>query len=131
MGALRRLALPILAVNRHATGDIFLWVYSASYLFTCLFAFGILRWRWHERVTIRFEPAFLRGLLAAGLPLALGFILTTVYAQLDVVLLQLFKGFQMVGWYSAANRFVDAVAWVPQSAMGAIFPALSILSAGQ
>jgi len=129
--ALLLLALTILAVNRHATWDTFLWVYSASYLFTCLFAYGILRWRWHEQVTIRFEPALLRRLLAAGLPLALGFILTTVYAQLDVVLLQLFKGFQMVGWYSAANRFVDAVAWVPQSAMGAIFPALAILSAGQ
>jgi O-antigen/teichoic acid export membrane protein len=125
------LGLTILAINRHATWDIFLWVYSASYLFTCLFAFGVLRWRWHERVSLRFEPAFLRGLLAAGLPLALGFIITTIYAQLDIVLLQVFKGFQMVGWYSAANRFVDAVAWIPQSAMGAIFPALSMLSARQ
>ena len=129
--ALVLLALTILAISRHATWDVYLWVYSASYLFACLFAFGILRWRWHERVTVRFEPAFLRGLLAAGLPLALGFIITTVYAQVDVVLLQLFKGFQTVGWYSAANRFVDAVAWIPQSAMGAIFPALAMLSAGQ
>jgi O-antigen/teichoic acid export membrane protein len=37
----------------------------------------------------------------------------------------------MVGWYSAANRYVDAVAWVPQSAMGAVFPALSLVAAGQ
>jgi O-antigen/teichoic acid export membrane protein len=123
------LALTLFAIRRHATWDAFLWVYAASYLFTCLFAFGVLRWRWHERVPIRFEPAFLRGLLAAGLPLALGFTITTIYAQLDVVLLQLFKGFQVVGWYSAANRFVDAVAWIPQSAMGAIFPALAMLSA--
>jgi O-antigen/teichoic acid export membrane protein len=36
----------------------------------------------------------------------------------------------MVGWYSAANKYVDAVAWVPQTAMGAVFPALSLLSAG-
>jgi O-antigen/teichoic acid export membrane protein len=35
----------------------------------------------------------------------------------------------MVGWYSAANKYIDAVAWVPQSAMGAIFPALSLLGA--
>jgi O-antigen/teichoic acid export membrane protein len=129
--AILLLALTLVAVRRHAAWDAFLWVYAASYLFTCLFAFGVLRWRWHQRITIRLEPAFLRGLLAAGLPLALGFTITTIYAQLDVVLLQLFKGFQMVGWYSAANRFVDAVAWIPQSAMGAIFPALSILSAGE
>jgi O-antigen/teichoic acid export membrane protein len=128
--AILLLALTLVAIRRQAAWDAFLWVYAASYLFTCLFVFGVLRWRWHERITIGLEPAFLRGLLAAGLPLALGFTITTIYAQLDVVLLQLFKGFQMVGWYSAANRFVDAVAWIPQSAMGAIFPALAILSAG-
>src|SRR5438128_4252987 len=122
------LALTIVAINRGATWDGFLWVYTISYLFTCLFAFAILRWRWHERVAVRLEPVFVRRLLTAGLPLALGFTVTTVYAQLDIVLLQLFKTFQMVGWYSAANKYIDAVAWIPQSAMGAVFPALAILS---
>ncbi len=123
------LALTIVAINRHATWDAFLWVYTTSYLFTCLFAFAVLRWRWHERVAVRLEPVFVRRLLTAGLPLALGFTVTTVYAQLDIVLLQLFKTFQMVGWYSAANKYIDAVAWIPQSAMGVIFPALSLLGA--
>ena len=123
------LALTLAAINRGATWDAFLWVYTASYLFTCLFAYAILRWRWHERVAVRLEPLFVRRLLLAGLPLALGFTITTVYAQLDIVLLQLFKNFQMVGWYSAANKYVDAVAWIPQSAMGVIFPALSLLGA--
>ncbi len=123
------LALTIVAINRRATWDAFLWVYTISYLFTSLFAFAVLRWRWHERVAIRLEPAFVRRLLRAGLPLALGFTITTVYAQLDIVLLQLFKNFQMVGWYSAANKYIDAVAWVPQSAMGVVFPALSLLGA--
>ena len=123
------LALTIVAINRGATWDAFLWVYTASYLFTCLFAYAVLRWRWHEGVAVRLEPLFLRRLLLAGLPLALGFTITTVYAQLDIVLLQLFKNFQMVGWYSAANKYVDAVAWIPQSAMGVVFPALSLLGA--
>jgi len=124
------LGLTLVAIERQATWDAFLWVYSASYLFTCVFAFAVIRWRWHERVTIRLEPIFVRRLLAAGLPLALAFTITTVYAQLDIVLLQLFKNFQVVGWYSAANKYVDAVAWIPQSAMGAVFPALSLLAAG-
>jgi O-antigen/teichoic acid export membrane protein len=123
------LALTIVAINRRATWDAFLWVYTISYLFTCLFAFAVLRWRWHEHVAIRLQPNFVRHLLMAGLPLALGFTVTTIYAQVDIVLLQLFKNFQMVGWYSAANKYIDAVAWVPQSAMGAIFPALSLLGA--
>lgn len=124
------LALTLVAIQQAATWDAFLWVYSASYLFTCLFALSVIRWGWHERVTIRLDAAFIRRLLAAGLPLALAFTITTIYAQLDIVLLQLFKNFQMVGWYSAANKYIDAVAWVPQSAMGAVFPALSLLAAG-
>jgi O-antigen/teichoic acid export membrane protein len=128
--ALLLLLLTIVAVDRRATWDVFLWVYAITYLFTCVFAFAVIRWRWHERVAIRLEPAFVRRLLSAGLPLALAFTITTVYAQLDVVLLQLFKNFQVVGWYSAANKYIDAVAWVPQSVMGAVFPALSLLSAG-
>src|ERR1700737_2855184 len=123
------LALTIVAINQRATWDAFLWVYTISYLFTCLFAFAVLRWRWHERVAVRLEPAFVRNLLRAGLPLALGFTITTVYAQLDIVLLPLFKNFQMVGWYSAANKYITAVAWVPQSAMGAVYPALALLGA--
>jgi O-antigen/teichoic acid export membrane protein len=124
------LGLTIVAIEQRASWDAFLWVYAVSYLFTCLFAFGVIRWRWHDRVSVRLDPAFVRRLLAAGLPLALAFTVTTVYAQLDIVLLQLFKNFQVVGWYSAANKYIDAVAWVPQSAMGAVFPALSLLAAG-
>ena len=124
------LGLTLVALQRGASWDAFLWVYAASYLFTCLFAFAVIRWRWHEGVSIRLEPAFVRRLLASGLALALAFTITTVYAQLDIVLLQLFKNFQVVGWYSAANKYIDAVAWVPQSAMGAVFPALSLLAAG-
>ena len=127
--AILLLALTLVAINRGATWDVFLWVYSAGYLFTCLFAIAIIRWRWKERIEARLDPTFVRRLLAAGVPLALGFTITTIYAQLDVVLLQVFKGFQMVGWYAAANRFVDAVAWIPQSAMGAVFPALSLVAA--
>jgi len=127
--ALILLALTSLAINRSATWDTFLWIYSASYLFTCIYAFAIIRFRWHEGVGAQLDAAFVRRLLGAGLPLALGFTITTVYAQVDVVLLQVFKGFQMVGWYAAANRFIDAVAWIPQSAMGAVFPALSVVAA--
>jgi len=124
------LILTLAALARGAGWDVFLWVYASSYLFTGLFAYGVIRWRWQIRPGIRFQPRLLRGLLRAALPLALGFILTTMYAQVDVVLLQLFQGFQRVGWYVAANKYVDAVAWIPQSAMGAVFPALALLSAG-
>ncbi len=120
--------LTLFAISRNATWDAFLWVYAASYLLTCVFALAVVRLHWRDRIAVRFEPAFLRKVLASGVPLALGFTIATIYAQLDIVLLQLFRNFQMVGWYSAANKYIDAVAWIPQSAMGAVFPALAVLS---
>src|SRR5204862_7241863 len=71
------LGLTLVAIQRQATWDAFLWVYSASYLFTCVFAFAVIRWRWHEPVTIRLEPVFVRRMLPAGLPLAWAFTITT------------------------------------------------------
>jgi O-antigen/teichoic acid export membrane protein len=125
------LVLTILVIARRGSWDAFLWCYSASYLFTSAYALLVLGWRWRETVGLRFERSLLQSLLMAGIPLALGFTITSIYAQVDVVLLQVFKGFGMVGWYSAANRYIDAIAWVPQSAMGAVFPALSMVAAGQ
>jgi O-antigen/teichoic acid export membrane protein len=109
---------------------VFLWVYSAGYAFTAAFAVAVIRFRWHTRLRPGFEPAFLWRLLRPGVALALGFTLVTVYAQVDIVLLQLLKTYRMVGWYSAANKYIDAIAWIPQSAMGAVFPVLSLLSTG-
>jgi O-antigen/teichoic acid export membrane protein len=125
------LLLVLYAIRAQAAWDAFLWCYSAGYIFTSVFAILVLRLRWREPITIGFEPALLRAVLLSGIPLALGFTITSIYAQVDVVLLQLFKGFTTVGWYSAANRYVDAVAWIPQTAMGAVFPALSLVAAGQ
>jgi O-antigen/teichoic acid export membrane protein len=125
------LLLTIYAIKQRASWDAILWCYSAGYLFTAALALAVLRFRWQQPIGVRLEAPLLRSLLLAGIPLALGFTITSIYAQVDIVLLQLFKGFSAVGWYSAANRYVDAVAWIPQSAMGAVFPALSAVAAGQ
>lgn len=122
------LGLTVYAVGRQASWDVFLWVYAASYLFTCLLALVVIAGVWRVRPSPRLDLHFLRDVLRSGAPLALGFVITSVYAQLDVVLLQLFTNFRMVGWYVAANKYVDAIAWIPQSAMNAVFPALSLLS---
>jgi O-antigen/teichoic acid export membrane protein len=122
------LGLTLFAVAHGATWDAFLWVYAASYLFTCLLGLAVIFVVWRERPSPRLDLHFLRGILSSGAPLALGFVITSVYAQVDVVLLQVFTNYRMVGWYVAANKYVDAIAWIPQSAMNAVFPALSLLS---
>jgi O-antigen/teichoic acid export membrane protein len=122
------LGLTLFAVAHHATWDVFLWVYAASYVFTCGLGVAVIFVVWRERPSPRLDLGFLRGVLRSGAPLALGFVITSVYAQVDVVLLQLLTNYRMVGWYVAANKYVDAIAWIPQSAMNAVFPALALLS---
>src|SRR5260370_4600160 len=41
------LALTLLAINRRATWDAFLWFYAISYLFTSIRAFAVPRFRLH------------------------------------------------------------------------------------
>src|SRR5207248_6756735 len=84
------LGLTFVAIQRRASWDAFLWVYSASYLFTCLFAFAVIRLRWQERFAFRLEPAFVWWLFACWHSIASAFPIVSVYAHFDILLLQTF-----------------------------------------
>jgi O-antigen/teichoic acid export membrane protein len=104
----------------------FLWAYTATYAFDCIFfsvllrALKIARFRW------RFEPALLRQWFWMGLPFAVTFVLTTLYWKLDVPLLKLFKSSAEVGWYSLASKPFDALLFVPMTMLGVVLPVLAV-----
>lgn len=60
-------------------------------------------------------------------PFALSALLFVGYWRLDMLLLAYFKGYQQVGWYSAAYRIWDALLIVPASVMLAYLPAAAKL----
>jgi O-antigen/teichoic acid export membrane protein len=66
--------------------------------------------------------------LAESYPFALTGIITTVYARLDLILLGLWQGELVAGWYGAAYKLWEAFGLLPASLLDAMFPAMSLLS---
>ena len=75
-----------------------------------------------------------RSMLSESFPLMLNHLLATIYFKVDVLLLERFAGTAqasgntVVGWYSTAYKFVDAVNIIPSFFTMAIFPTMSRLA---
>jgi O-antigen/teichoic acid export membrane protein len=77
------------------------------------------------------RPAFglrfvaLKEMLWRALPLAVVSLFVATYVRIDMILLALIKGDLATGWYSAAQRPVGVLAFLPAAFVGAILPAMS------
>src|SRR4029077_19415948 len=81
---------------------------------------GILRPHWS------LEPALFARWIRAGIPLAITYVLTTVYFKLDVPILQHSRSYAEVGWYTFAYRPFEALLFIPATMRTVMFPVLSI-----
>lgn len=77
------------------------------------------------RPRLEFDPAFDREMLGTSYPLMLNHLLATVFWRVDVTLLQPMRGDVVVGWYTTAYRFLDALNIIPSALTVAIFPIMS------
>jgi O-antigen/teichoic acid export membrane protein len=112
--------LPVLAINTLA---------SAGQLAA---AWGIYRTRFHVHVvgTQRAASAVqMQTLLRRAWPFALAAVLAALQIRLSLILLERMTNTAEVGQYAAASRFVEAARMLPNALFGALFPALSALSA--
>jgi O-antigen/teichoic acid export membrane protein len=74
----------------------------------------------------REEDAVLRrSMLRESFPLMLNHLLATLFFKVDVPMLEAFKSSTVVGWYSAAYKFVDAFNIIPAFFTQSIFPVMS------
>jgi O-antigen/teichoic acid export membrane protein len=92
---------------------------------------GALCWRVIPGFSIRFrvDRGSLAGLVRFVWPFALLSILGVAYQRMGVLVLSLSQGDVQTGWYSAASRMVEVLKFGHIAVLGAIFPALSHLSA--
>ena len=139
-GALRYEAIAIMAESlvllvaavfvavAHFPWWAFLWVYTASYAFTAVYAAVIAVRRFGHRFRFDLQFARLSMLARESLPFGLTVVLSTLYFKVDVPILKVFTTFVAVGIYSAAYKYLEAVVFVPQTIMDPIFPALSQLA---
>lgn len=120
------LALVAYGVISHQGVAYFLWAYAASYAITCTYYLAVLGFRRIARLHIRFEPELVRKWFWAGLPLALAFVITTVYFKIDVPILDFIRGDREVGIYGAAYKPFEALLFIPISMFNVVFPTLAI-----
>jgi O-antigen/teichoic acid export membrane protein len=77
------------------------------------------------RPRLEFDPAFNRQMVGLAYPLMLNHLLQTLFFKVDVVLLENLKGAVVVGWYSTAYKWIDALLVIPAYFTMAIFPLMS------
>jgi len=70
-------------------------------------------------------PRDLPAMLGESLPLLVNHILVTVFFRIDVLMLQVFRGSETVGYYSTAYKWLDGFLIVPSTFTFAVYPALS------
>ena len=77
------------------------------------------------RPHLEFTPRFSREMIGTSYPLMINHLLATLFWRVDVTLLQPMKGDIVVGWYTTAYRFLDALNIIPATFTAAIFPIMS------
>jgi O-antigen/teichoic acid export membrane protein len=86
---------------------------------------GTLLLREGVRPALEWRPGMARTMALTSLPFMLNHLLQTVFFKVDVLLLSQMRGDQVVGWYSAAYRWVDALLIIPGYFTLALFPLMS------
>jgi len=93
-------------------------LFSASVL-------GLLLARDYYLTRPQLEKPFARGMVREAFPLMVNHLLATIFFQVDVLLLQPFRGDVEVGYYSAAYRYIRGLDIIPSYFTMALFPVMA------
>jgi O-antigen/teichoic acid export membrane protein len=74
------------------------------------------------------HPTFIRTTIKTALPIGMLSIFGIIYVRIDTVMLSLFKGDAVVGWYNAAYNLVLGFTFIPVLFMHSLLPIMSIYS---
>ncbi len=117
-------------------GFTFLYYYQDVLLFCAANAIGaFLRmglgafWciKIYGKPSRNFDFSFIRDLIIKGIPFSLVVIFVTIYYNIDSLILDMFCGSEVVGYYNAAYRLIEAPLFISSSLTTALFPAISRL----
>ncbi len=99
-------------------------VYFLSYFGMFIAAIILVRKKIHK---IRFILDFksMKAILKESAPFWFTVIFATIYFKINTIMLAFFKGYQPVGWYSAAYAVIETLVFIPLAFSRAIFPAMS------
>ncbi len=112
--------------RRHADVSFFVWAYAASFGFTIVYSLVVIRVFNLGRIRLGFDVNLVRRWFPLALPFAFTFFLTNLYFRADVPILQHFRSFAEVGWYTFAYKPFEALQFVPLAIQAVVYPLLGV-----
>jgi O-antigen/teichoic acid export membrane protein len=113
--------------SRHQAGvSFYVWAYVASFLFTIVYSLVVIRVFRLGRVRLGFDINLVRRWFPLALPFAFTFFLTNLYFRADVPILQHFRSFAEVGWYTFAYKPFEALQFIPLAIQVVVYPLLGV-----
>jgi len=119
-------ALVLVGVHIQADTGFFLWAYAISYALACVYFATVLLVMGVLRPGLQFEPGLLLSWVRVAIPLGITFIITTVYFKVDVPILQRFRPYSEVGYYTFAYKPFESLLFIPFALRSVVFPVLSL-----
>ena len=118
--------LIVLGARRHSGVAYYVWAYTASYTFTIVYSLVVINVFRLGRIRLGVDVDLIRRWLPLALPFALTFFLTNVYFRAGFVILQQFRSFAEVGWYTLAYKPFEALQFVPLAIQTVVYPLLAV-----
>lgn len=123
----------ILLLSRQPLFMIIAWA-GLSQTLQCLLAFLyykkliLVRNQIQRSQSRAFSPAMIKTLIARAWPFALAGFLAALQLRANLLILAYLQGDQALGWYAAANRFVETGKQLPGAFYAAILPAMAAMA---
>jgi len=118
--------LILLGSRRHAGVNFYVWAYTASFGFTIVYSLVVIRVFNLGRVRIGLDLGLVRRWFPLALPFGITFFLTNLYFRADVPILQHFRSFAEVGWYTFAYKPFEALQFIPLAIQVVVYPLLGV-----
>lgn len=118
--------LILFGARRHSGVGYFVWAYTASFAFTIVYSLVVIRVFRLGDVRFRLDMSLIRRWMPLALPFALTSFLTNLYFRADVPILQHFRSFAEVGWYTFAYKPFEALQFIPLAIQVVVYPLLGV-----
>src|SRR5260370_20429637 len=116
--------LIVLGSRTNAGVAFYVWAYAASYSFTIVYSLIVIQVFRLGSIRLSLDTNLIRRWLPLALPFALTFFLTNLYFRAGFVLLQHFRSFAEVGWFTLAYKPFEALQFVPLAIQTVVYPLL-------
>src|SRR5579872_1620086 len=112
--------------HSHAGVAFFVWAYAGSYVFTITYSLVVIRVFHLGRVRMKLDLGLVRKWFPLAVPFGFTFFLTNLYFRADVPILQHFRSFAEVGWYTFAYKPFEALQFIPLAIQAVVYPLLGV-----